>query len=133
MPELYLIRTGQQKTTEAYDIDIGQVGQANKQIHLVAVKVGLRVPSLDPRALFLYSLGLSPLTCGLFLIGEGGTYKSLSRDDEHLGSENFLLTYIYAKDLPMLKSRSANPNLKLPRLDLVPYGSSHFNACFSNP
>lgn len=44
----------------------------------------------------------------------------------------FLTDNIYVKDLPMLKSRSVlNPNLKLPRLDLVPYRTLYFNACFS--
>ncbi|KAL3583692.1 hypothetical protein D5086_014753 [Populus alba] len=41
------------------------------------------------------------LACGLFLIGESGTYKSLtSLDDELLGSENFLLTtYMYMSEI----------------------------------
>ncbi|KAI5581692.1 hypothetical protein POPTR_007G038000v4 [Populus trichocarpa] len=70
------------------------------------------------------------LACGLFLIGESGTYKSLtSLDDELLGSENFLLTTYMSRIFPC-----SNQEIRTPILDdwspvgdtlIIPLASQH--------
>ncbi|KAJ6916176.1 hypothetical protein NC652_018769 [Populus alba x Populus x berolinensis] len=59
------------------------------------------------------------LACGLFLIGESGTYKSLtSLDDELLGSENFLLTTYMSRIFPC-SNQGEDPHKHLKEFHVV--------------
>jgi hypothetical protein len=71
-------------------------GNFNVGLNLTKAKMDRILPAEQIKSC-LYT----KLACGLFLIGESGTYKSLtSLDDELLGSENFLLTTYMSRIFP---------------------------------